>query len=290
MVTSQTNEGLGEDAKKLIGAAAVTIAFQCADPEAIAARAGMVKEVQSALAVELSAIPGRNPLMSGKEHVSGTSVQREQEVLKLHPDTIRRLDIGECCIITNGAYQAVKVARVPERATVVKETRRGATSQRRPANQITPPRAIPVTRPQRARPAEPIASAAEEVQDRAPEELDLIPLAYRANGAAVLQGDSVAGAEEITGQDVPKPPACDGQTSEDYAIQDGQTILTDAVRADGAKLPSQTPDLAGHEYWGRHLVWGALPLIDFRKEKCQWDVDEAPWTRPYDCSNSVIGD
>src|SRR5439155_8926098 len=79
MVTSQTNEGLGEDAKKLIGAAAVTIAFQCADPEAIAERAGMVKEVQSALAVELSAIPGRNPLMSGKEHVSGTSVQREQE-------------------------------------------------------------------------------------------------------------------------------------------------------------------------------------------------------------------
>src|SRR6266545_4519238 len=128
MVTSQTNEGLGEDAKKLIGAAAVTIAFQCADPEPIAERAGKMKEVHSALAVEYAAIPGRNPLMSGKEHLSGTNVQREQEVLKLHPDTIRRLNIGECCIITNGAYQAVKVARVPERATVVKETRRGATS------------------------------------------------------------------------------------------------------------------------------------------------------------------
>src|SRR5207237_9867519 len=51
MVTSQTNEGLGADARQLIGAAAVTIAFQCADPEAIAARAGMVKAVRSALAV-----------------------------------------------------------------------------------------------------------------------------------------------------------------------------------------------------------------------------------------------
>ena len=63
--------------------------------------------------VEYTAMPGRNPLTSGKEHLSGTSVQREQEVFKLHPDTIRRLDIGECCIIANGAYQAVRVARLP---------------------------------------------------------------------------------------------------------------------------------------------------------------------------------
>jgi hypothetical protein len=174
MVTSQTNEGLGEDAKKLIGAAAVTVAFQCADPEGIAARAGMVKEVQSALAVEVSALPGRNPLTSGKEHVSGTSVQREQEVLKLPPDTIRRLDIGECCIITNGAYQAVKVARVPERAAGGKATRRAATGQRGPAVKSAAPRAIAVTRPQRGRRAELTAPAAEEVQERASEELDLV--------------------------------------------------------------------------------------------------------------------
>ncbi len=145
MVTSQTNEGLGEDAKKLIGAAAVTIAFQCADPEPIAERAGKMKEVHSALAVEYAAIPGRNPLMSGKEHLSGTNVQREQEVLKLHPDTIRRLNIGECCIITNGAYQEVKVARVPEHAAGAQDTRRLANSQPGPAIEITPPRALPVT-------------------------------------------------------------------------------------------------------------------------------------------------
>ncbi len=145
MVTSQTNEGLGEDAKKLIGAAAVTIAFQCADPEPIAERAGKMKEVHSALAVEYAAIPGRNPLMSGKEHLSGTNVQREQEVLKLHPDTIRRLNIGECCIISNGAYQEVKVARVPEHAAGAQDTRRLANSQPGPAIEITPPRALPVT-------------------------------------------------------------------------------------------------------------------------------------------------
>src|SRR6185503_4969447 len=113
MVTSQSNEGLGEDAKKLIGAAAVTIAFQCADSVPIAERAGKMREVQSSVQVEYTAMPGRNPLTSGKEHLSGTSVQREQEVLKLHPDTIRRLDIGECCIISNGAYQTARVARLP---------------------------------------------------------------------------------------------------------------------------------------------------------------------------------
>lgn len=168
MVTSQTNEGLGEDAKKLIGAAAVTIAFQCADPEPIAERAGKMKEVQSALAVEYTAIHGRNPLMSEKEHLSGTNVQREQEVLKLHPDMIRRLDIGECCIIANGAYQAVTAARVPDRATA---NPRQTTGRYGPAIAITPPRANPVPRPPGS--SEPIGSATKEIQERSSEGLDL---------------------------------------------------------------------------------------------------------------------
>jgi hypothetical protein len=69
--------------------------------------------VQSTLQTELTAIPGRNTLLSGKEHLSGISSQREQEVFRLHPNVIRNLGVGECCIITNGAYQALRVARLP---------------------------------------------------------------------------------------------------------------------------------------------------------------------------------
>ena len=113
VVTSQSYEGLGRDAARLIGAAWATIAFQCSDPEPIAARAGTVREVQSSLQTELTAIPGRNSLMIGSEHLTGTTTQREQEVFRLHPNVIRNLAIGECCIITNGAYQEIRVARLP---------------------------------------------------------------------------------------------------------------------------------------------------------------------------------
>lgn len=220
MVTSQTNEGLGEDAKKLIGAAAVTISFQCADPEAIAARAGMVKEVQSSIAVEVSAIPGQNPLVSGKEHMSGASVQREQEVLKLHPDTIRRLAIGECCIIANGAYQAVKVARVPERAAEGAAAWK-AMSRRGPATEAAAPRAIPVTRPQRIRPADLTGSAAEAIQGRASEEPGLVRPRPR-----------VPAAEQDE----------DGQTPGDRERRDGRTILAGTGRRDDADLPHQASE------------------------------------------------
>jgi len=113
MVTSQSYEGLGADAARLIGAAWATIAFQCTNPEPIAARAGTVKEVQTNLQTELTAVPGRNTLMTGNEHLTGTTTQREQEVFRLHPNVIRSLAIGECCIITNGAYQELRVARLP---------------------------------------------------------------------------------------------------------------------------------------------------------------------------------
>jgi len=114
MVTSQSYDGLGKDAARLIGAAWATIAFQCTDPEPIAARAGTVREVQTNFQTELTAVPGRNTLMTGKEHLTGTTSQREQEVPRLHPNVIRNLAIGECCIITNGAYQELRVARLPE--------------------------------------------------------------------------------------------------------------------------------------------------------------------------------
>jgi len=113
MVTSQSYEGLGADAARLIGAAWATIAFQCTNPEPIAARAGTVKEVQTNLQTELTAVPGRNTLMTGNEHLTGTTTQREQEVFRLHPNVIRSLAIGECCIITNGAYLELRVARLP---------------------------------------------------------------------------------------------------------------------------------------------------------------------------------
>src|SRR6266540_4254343 len=51
--------------------------------------------------------------MTGREYVSGTTIQREQEVPRLHPNVIRNLAVGECCIITNGAYLELRVARLP---------------------------------------------------------------------------------------------------------------------------------------------------------------------------------
>src|SRR5439155_26689257 len=113
-VTRHRYEGFGVDAAGLIGAAWTTIAFQCTDPEPIAARAGTIKEVQTSLRTEYAALPGRNPLLSAKEHMTGISTEHEAEVPRLHPNVIRNLSIGECCIVTNGAYQAVRVARLPK--------------------------------------------------------------------------------------------------------------------------------------------------------------------------------
>ena len=83
IVTSQSYEGLGLDAARLVGAAWATIAFQCTDPEPIAARAGTVKEVQTSLRTEYAALPGRNPLLSAKEHMTGTSTEHQTEVPRL---------------------------------------------------------------------------------------------------------------------------------------------------------------------------------------------------------------
>ena len=113
VVTSQSYEGLGADAAKLLGAAWATIAFQCTDPEPIAARAGTKQAIQTTLQGELTAVPGRNTLLSGRDYVSGMFTQHEQEVPRLHPNVIRNLAVGECCIVTNGAYQELRVARLP---------------------------------------------------------------------------------------------------------------------------------------------------------------------------------
>jgi hypothetical protein len=141
-VTSQSYEGLGADAARLIGAAWATIAFQCTDPEPIAARAGTTKEVQTSLRTEYAALPGRNPLLSAKEHMSGTSTEHEAEVPRLHPNVIRNLAIGECCIITNGAYQAMRVARLPKLPDLGFVWGRTGTATRAPSSgHAGPPRA-----------------------------------------------------------------------------------------------------------------------------------------------------
>lgn len=171
MVTAQTDEGLGDDAKKLIGAAAVTIAFQCSDPKPIAERAGMTKEIQSSIQAEYSAA-GQNPLLSNRAHLMGTSVEREQEVFKLHPDKIRHLAVGECCIIANGMYQSVSVARLlPKKPKPSDGKVKPSEAPSRLAIEITPKvgaRTVPLS-----------VSIAEEPQDREElpiEELDLLPV------------------------------------------------------------------------------------------------------------------
>jgi hypothetical protein len=187
VVTSQSYEGLGADAAKLIGAAWATIAFQCTDPEVIAARAGTIKEVQSTLQTELTAIPGRNTLLTGKEYVSGMSTQREQEVFRLHPNVIRTLGVGECCIITNGAYLALRVARlpnIPDMGMLWGRTSTGASATPHraittvvagPATTVTAQKAEPIAELDQERiesasahsPAEPTACEPEHVQEAA---------------------------------------------------------------------------------------------------------------------------
>jgi hypothetical protein len=118
IVTSQSYDRLGRDADAIIGAAAATVAFQCTDPERIASRAGTTRETRSSISVEYTP-PATNALSNQRTHASGTGSEREHEVPRLHGNILRELEIGECCIITNGAYLRLRAALVSEGKVVI---------------------------------------------------------------------------------------------------------------------------------------------------------------------------
>jgi hypothetical protein len=223
VVTSQSYEGLGADAAKLVGAAWATIAFQCTDPEAIAARAGTVREVQSTLQTELTAIPGRNTLLSGREHLSGISSQREQEVFRLHPNVIRNLGVGECCIITNGAYLALRVARLP--AMLDLGMRWGRSMQEMNASTSMPPR--------RAKPVSPSGNE-ETVKEKggslagadANQERDVVCSAAQSD--APVDAEAAAQAEDTTAAEQPQeqPAAAEPAAGEPKSDGEGAEALS----------------------------------------------------------------
>lgn len=216
MVTSQSYEGLGEDAARLVGAAWATIAFQCTDPEPIAARAGTMKEIQTNLQGEFTAVPGRNTLMTGRDYVSGMFTQHEQEVPRLHPNVIRTLAIGECCIITNGAYMELRVARLPQMPDMGMAWGK-VTSGTSGSSSMPPRRVKPVTRgaaaidanttaaealpgaldcvPAEIQPGEALALMAPEAQPD--EEFELVPPEAQVGEALALASPAAQSDEEL---------------------------------------------------------------------------------------------
>jgi len=203
-----------------------------------------MKEVQSAQAVEYAAIPGRHPLTSEKQHLSGTNVQREQEILKLHPDMIRRFDIGECCIISHGAYQTVRVAQLPREASIPAATPGAkAAAPRGRAVEISP---RPAARAVLITPRAP-AERSQEQDTASGEELDgdVQAVAVGQIGEAPQQRDDCSEMEEETPRDhatasIPEVASADDQQP---AWESSQDVAT--TQPDAATPPSSTPSVTG---------------------------------------------
>ena len=101
IVTSQSYAGLGEGADRMIAAAATTVLFQCADPQDLVTRAGMITHYSKSYTMERTSIfPSVRPT---REVIRGDDRPR------LDPTLVQTLPVGACYLVPSGSYQLVAV-------------------------------------------------------------------------------------------------------------------------------------------------------------------------------------
>jgi len=106
-VTAQSYAGMGEDADRILGAAAGLIVHQCADPERLLTRAG--QDLAFERRVSFSE---RGMGQAVKEFAVGEGMLAARQELKVSPDRVKQLGPGECFVIVGGCAQEVRVSQV----------------------------------------------------------------------------------------------------------------------------------------------------------------------------------
>lgn len=105
IASSQSYQGLGRDADRMLSAAASVILFQSPDPDELTRRAG-TRQGQA------RSYQTRQDTTWGNQAPTGSATIHEREQPKIDPNHARSLPVGQCFIISAGAYQRVQVARV----------------------------------------------------------------------------------------------------------------------------------------------------------------------------------
>src|SRR5215207_6713860 len=98
---------MGEDADRILGAAAGLIVHQCADPERLLTRA--CQDLAFERRVSFSE---RGMGQTAKEFAVGEGMLAARQELKVSPDRVKQLGPGECFVIVGGCAQEVRVSQV----------------------------------------------------------------------------------------------------------------------------------------------------------------------------------
>jgi hypothetical protein len=104
VTSAQTYEGLGyrstrENAKRILGAATTLILHGCSDPSELIARAGTRKGVDAGYS------------FSGDE-ATGSGMMRAKNELRVDPDVVRQLPVGEAFVIAHGKTEHIRIAPI----------------------------------------------------------------------------------------------------------------------------------------------------------------------------------
>ena len=127
IVTSQSYEGLGKDADRMLGAATGIILHQSSSPEKIINRAGTKKRAERSHQLDT-------------EGTTGGGSMRVQDTFRVDPNTIRQLGVGEAVIIAHGHAHRLQVERLhmPSESVVQVEAYLRSESLKTPERQRRP--------------------------------------------------------------------------------------------------------------------------------------------------------
>ncbi len=158
-VIAQGDAGLGRQADALLQACANLVLFQGSDPDTLLHHAGTrllpdLSHHRPATPITTVAHAETRPLAidatgrTSERHERAGSTMRLREQLKIHPNTVRRLPVGEGFWIFKGQVQRMHVAQLIQPGALLKATQ----------EQILPLQA----------PAAPVVSVPPEVPDQVP--------------------------------------------------------------------------------------------------------------------------
>jgi hypothetical protein len=143
IASSQSYQGLGRDADRMLSAAASVILFQSPDPDELTRRAG-TRQGQA------RSYQTRQDGTWGSQAPTGSATIHEREQPKIDPNQARALPVGQCFIISAGAYQRVQVARVQADPQLVSRYRQIQDE----AGRELPPLLAPLAKPEPSKVAE----------------------------------------------------------------------------------------------------------------------------------------
>jgi hypothetical protein len=106
-VTAQSYAGMGNEAERILGAAAGLILHQCADPERLLIRGGQNLAFQRRIT-----FTERGMGQVVKEYAVGEGMLAETAELKVDPNGVKQLGQGECVVIAGGRTQHIAVSQV----------------------------------------------------------------------------------------------------------------------------------------------------------------------------------